>query len=113
MALDIIKLYISLISEFFLLSDKAVTSPTLNNANTTPPLLPKNSNSLTAAHYLTRILGEVQETVNEIAALEISSEVSANTKGFLESTRWKFEDILIHTWLRGDYLAGLREKSTC
>lgn len=104
MALDIVKLYISLISEFFLLSDKAVSSPTANNASATPPLLPKNSNALTTAHYLTRILGEVQETVNEIAALEISSEVSANTKGFLESTRWKFEDVLIHTWLRGNYL---------
>ena len=41
MALDIIKLYISLLSEFFMFSDMAVMSP---GRNTARPLLPKSSN---------------------------------------------------------------------
>jgi exocyst complex component 2 len=100
MALDIVKLYVSLVSEFFLLSDKAVTSPQLNS-DATPPLFPGDSNSLTTAHYLAKILGEVQETVNEVNALAISSDVGSILNGFLESSRWKFEDVLVHSWLRG------------
>ncbi|KAI0694957.1 exocyst complex component Sec5-domain-containing protein [Cytidiella melzeri] len=101
MALDIIKEYISLFSEFFMLSDVAVVtaSPSLSGSPT-PPLLPRDSNSLTTAHHLMKILGEIQETVNEVNGMEISSEAGASLKGFLESARWKFEDILVHGWLR-------------
>ncbi|KAJ7096741.1 exocyst complex component sec5 [Mycena belliarum] len=99
MALDIIKLYISLVSQFFTLSDMAVmSSPRADNAP--PPLLPTNSNSLCTAHYLMRILGEVQETVNEINAMDISNDVSSGLKSLLESAKWRFEDLLITSWLR-------------
>ncbi|KAJ6571717.1 exocyst complex component Sec5-domain-containing protein [Mycena capillaripes] len=97
MALDIIKLYISLISQFFKLSDMAVmTSP----GASTPPSLPTNSNSLCTAHYLMKILGEVQETVNELNAMEISNEAASGLKSLLESAKWQFEDLLITSWLR-------------
>ncbi|KAI0674523.1 exocyst complex component Sec5-domain-containing protein [Trametes maxima] len=97
MALDIIKLYISLLSEFFLFSDMAVMSP---GRNTTPPLFPKSCNSLTTAHHLMKILGEVQDSVNDVAGMEISSEASSSLKSLLESARWKFADILVNAWLR-------------
>ncbi|KAI0071274.1 hypothetical protein K474DRAFT_1776271 [Panus rudis PR-1116 ss-1] len=100
MALDIVKLYISLLSEFFLFSDMAVMTPPTTATNTTPPLLPKDSNSLTTAHHLMKILGEVQESVQEINSMEISNDASSSLKALLESARWKFEDILIHAWLR-------------
>ncbi|KAF7349307.1 Exocyst complex component SEC5 [Mycena sanguinolenta] len=96
MALDIIKLYISLISQFFKLSDMAVTSP----GGSTPPELPTNSNSLCTAHYLMKILGEIQETVNELNAMEISNETASGLKSLLESAKWRFEDLLITSWLR-------------
>jgi exocyst complex component 2 len=100
MALDIVKLYISLISQFFKLSDMAaVMSPGGNNTN--PPALPTNSNSLCTAHYLMKILGEVQETVNELNGMEISNEVSSGLKSLMESAKWRFEDILVTAWLRG------------
>ena len=106
MAFDIVKLYISLLSEFFMFSEVAVKSPP-SVPVPTPPLLPKDSNSLTTAHHLVKILGEIQECVNEINAMEISNDVGSSLKGMLESARWKFEDMLIHAWLRGGYLLKL------
>ena len=102
MALDVVKLYVSLLSEFFLFSDMAVMSPSTTTSNTTPPLLPTDSNSLTTAFHLMKILGEVQESVNEITVMEITHDASSSLKSLLESARWKFEDILITAWLRGD-----------
>ncbi|KAF7350428.1 Exocyst complex component SEC5 [Mycena venus] len=97
MALDVIKLYISLVSQFFKLSDMAVmTSP----GGSTSPELPTNSNSLCTAHYLMKILGEVQETVNDLNAMEISNEAASGLKSLLESAKWRFEDLLITAWLR-------------
>ncbi|KAK7046645.1 exocyst complex component SEC5 [Favolaschia claudopus] len=97
MALDIIKLYISLISQFFKLSDMAVaTSP----GGSSPPELPANSNSLCTAHYLLKILGEIQETVNELTGMDISNEAASGMKSLLESAKWRFEDLLVTAWLR-------------
>lgn len=100
MALDVVKQYISLLSEFFMFSEAAVMSPSLGSSPT-PPLIPRDSNSLTTLHHLMKILGEIQESVNEVNAMEISSDASSNLKGMLESARWKFDDIVVHAWLRG------------
>ncbi|KAI0711370.1 exocyst complex component Sec5-domain-containing protein [Earliella scabrosa] len=97
MALDIVKLYIALLSEFFMFSDMAVMSP---GRNATPPLFPKSSNSLTTAHHLMKVLGEIQDSVNDVSGMEISSEATSSLKALLESARWKFEDLLISAWLR-------------
>ena len=96
MALDIVKLYISLISEFFKLSDVAVMGGTYNS---NPRLIPKNTHSPCTAYYLLKISADIQETVNELNGLEISQDNVL--KGFLESVRWRFEDILVESWLRG------------
>ncbi|KZT28105.1 hypothetical protein NEOLEDRAFT_1233888 [Neolentinus lepideus HHB14362 ss-1] len=100
MALDVIKLYISLLSEFFILSDTAVMRSAGKEASATPRLIPKNSNSLTTSHYLLKALGEIQDTVNELNTMEISGEGSSGLKSLMESTRWRFEDLLIQAWLR-------------
>ncbi|KAM5533570.1 hypothetical protein V8D89_012786 [Ganoderma adspersum] len=97
MALDIIKLYISLLSEFFMFSDMAVMSP---GRDLTPPLFPKTSNSLTTAHHLMKVLGEIQDSVNDVTGMEISSEATSSLKSLLETARWKFEDLLVDAWLR-------------
>jgi exocyst complex component 2 len=100
MALDIVKLYISLISDFFKLSDMAVmASP---NSNTfTASLLPVDTHSLVTAHYLLRIIGELQESVGELHGMEISSEASLSLNSLVESAKWSFTDILVNAWLRG------------
>lgn len=102
MALDIIKLYISLISQFFTLSDMAVMSSP-GGSSAPPPSLPTNSNSLCTSHYLMKILGEVQETVSELNAMEISNEAASGLKSLLETAKWRFEDLLITAWLRGTF----------
>ncbi|KAK7036624.1 Exocyst complex component S5 [Paramarasmius palmivorus] len=99
MALDIVKLYVTLISEFFTLSDMAVmASP--NASHSSAPLAPVNATSFTTAHYLMKILGEIQECVNELNSMEISNEVSSSLRGLLESAKWRFEDILVTVWMR-------------
>ncbi|RXW20181.1 hypothetical protein EST38_g5679 [Candolleomyces aberdarensis] len=100
MALDIVKLYISLISQFFNLSDVAVMASGSGSSNTPPAHVPKASHSLSTAHYLLKILAELQDTVNEVNSMEISNEVTSLLKSLLESARWRFEDILINNWLR-------------
>lgn len=99
MALEIVKLYISLLSEFFVLSDMAVMRSA--ESVTTPPLLPSDSNVLTTAHYLMRLLSEIVETTGELTNMDISGEAAAGLRSLLESTRWKFEDVLVHAWARG------------
>ena len=98
MALDVIKLYVSLLSEFFVFSDMAVmTPPTEGNLQ----LLPDDTNSLTTAHYLMKILTEIQDNVNEVNSMEISGDMSSSLKGLLESAKWGFEDVLTHAWVKG------------
>ena len=101
MALDIIKLYISLISEFFKLSDMAIMASPGRANEPLPGLLPQNSNSFTSAHFLMKILNEIQESVNDLTALDISTESASSLRSLLDSTKWRFEDILIAAWLRG------------
>jgi exocyst complex component 2 len=98
MALDIIKLYVSLLSEFFVFSDMAVMTPPTEGSSA--QLLPDNSNSLTTAHYLMKILTEIQDNVNEINSMEISGDMSSSLRGLLESAKWGFEDVLTHAWVR-------------
>ncbi len=103
MALDITGLYVSLLSEFFSFSDMAVMTPSLEEGYFTP-LLPANSNMLTTAHYLMKILSEIQDNVNEINSMEISSEMRSSLDGLLESAKWSFEDVLTHSWVRGTFM---------
>ncbi|KAG2066032.1 hypothetical protein BDR04DRAFT_1082425 [Suillus decipiens] len=102
MALDIIKLYINLISEFFILSDVLSNSSTSNS----PEHFPSHSNSLTTAHWLIKTLNEVQDCVTEIGALELGE--GGLVKGLMESARWRFDDVLVRSWLRdANYMYAL------
>lgn len=105
MALDIVKLYISFIAGFFELGNIEITSPTGSEHH--PSFLPKTLNSVTMAHFLVKALGELHETISEVSALEISSEVSTNIKSFLESARCGFQETLIQAWKRGPVSSSL------
>lgn len=103
MAQEIVKLFISLVSEFFFLSDIVVMASPGGPSTTagSPPSLPTHSNSFTTAFYLTKMLTDVQESVNEVNGLDIGGDVSAGLRSLMESMRWRFEDILTHAWVRG------------
>ena len=98
MALDIVKLYLSQISEFFKLSDVAIMSSDTRSP-VQPPYFPQNSHSICTAHYLQKILTDLQETVNDLNSLDIGQDIGLTS--LLESVRWKFVDFLVHSWLRG------------
>lgn len=99
MALDITKRYVSLLSEFFSLSDTVVMQRNTNDPS--PKLLPRHSNSLTTAHFLIKILIEIQDCANEVTGMDIVPEASSSLRNLVESARWKFGDVLIRVWLRG------------
>jgi len=106
MALDIVRLYVTHLSEFFSLSDMAVAaSPSSISVSgaTIPSFVPMSCNSLTAAHYLTATLAEMQECVNETIAMDVSGDANSNVKNLLESARWKFEEALSAVWVRGKF----------
>jgi exocyst complex component 2 len=85
MALDIVKLYISLLGQFFTLSDISIASArkpgqsasqSSNLGQTTghadaamPDFVPKNANSLVTCHYASKILAEILDSAGEIDAL--------------------------------------------
>ncbi len=102
MAVGIVKLYVSLISQLFLLSDMVImTSPSAASNLSHPPLLPTNSLSLSTAYYLQKILAEAQDCVTDIISLDISSDASQDAKNLMDSLRWRFEGIFASDWLRG------------
>ncbi|KAG9311750.1 exocyst complex component Sec5-domain-containing protein [Chiua virens] len=107
MALDIVKLYVSLLSEFFNLSDAVVMQR--SNNDSPPKLLPKHSNSLTTAYFLIKILVEIQDCATEIMGMDTVPESSSNLRNLMESARWKFGDILVRAWLRDATLFHLLE----
>ncbi|EIW77232.1 hypothetical protein CONPUDRAFT_168224 [Coniophora puteana RWD-64-598 SS2] len=110
MAVDIVQLYASLLSEFFALSDFVVMSSSATASSngdrsaTFPPLFPTHANSVSTAHFLSKLLGEIQECVNDVTGMEIGGEASSGMKNLLESARWKFVEILTDGWLRDSNL---------
>ncbi|KAF8157048.1 exocyst complex component sec5 [Crassisporium funariophilum] len=100
MAFDIINLYITLISQAFILSDITVMASPNGSDYNPPPLLPLDSHSLCTAYYLQKILSEVQDCVNEINAMDIGNDVASGLKDLSASLKWRFEDVLTHSWVR-------------
>lgn len=103
MVLDIVRSYIALLSEFFTLSDMA-TSTNSTKPGSIPRFVPAGSDSLTTSFYLTRLLHEILECINEVTAMEVSADANAGLKALLETATWKFEEALCRTWYRGMFL---------
>lgn len=106
MALDIVNRYISLISQFFVLSEMVVMAAEKKNgaaadAPARPLRLPGNSHSLSTAYHIQRIFSEVQDCVNEVTALDISAEVRSGLASLVDSVKWRFVDVLTNAWVRG------------
>ncbi|KAH9477696.1 Exocyst complex component SEC5A [Psilocybe cubensis] len=125
MVYDIVKLYISLISQAFMLSDVAVMSrsqssqlltggPESKNYHSknyqgaapyqSPAIFPHESASLSTAFYLQNILGEVVECAGDLIGLDLdapgSAEVKNGLKSLIESLKWRSIDFLGNEWIR-------------
>lgn len=110
MSQDIVTLYVSLLSAFFTLSSSTHSPPLALGAapadpNATPPLppfVPPNSNAAANCHWLLKTLNELTECVSELGALELAGEASASLKELVASTRWRFEEAICSSWVRGE-----------
>lgn len=113
MTIEIIKLYVSCISQFFTLSDVAIASSS-NNPTASEPLefLPQHSNSITTCHFASRVLAEIVETASELEGIGgtldgeragSQMEVRNVLKNFVESCRWRFEEAICTTWSKGEF----------
>ncbi|KDN40191.1 hypothetical protein RSAG8_08254, partial [Rhizoctonia solani AG-8 WAC10335] len=96
MALDIVRQYISLISEYFKLSDMAVSA----NGQVPSSFVPPGADSVSAAHWLQLILKEIVDCSREIGEMEIGGDAASMLKELIDGARWTFGDALCGLWLR-------------
>jgi exocyst complex component 2 len=108
MALEIVQLYISLLSQFFALSDKAVATSS-TDSTPLPSFVPQGSNSVVAASHLSKILGDISESVSDVSTAELSGDAALGLRNLLESARWKFEVALCQLWLQGNSSSYLHD----
>ncbi|KAG8685870.1 hypothetical protein FRC09_014485, partial [Ceratobasidium sp. 395] len=103
MALDIVRQYISLISEHFKLSNMAVSTLSLIGGQVPNSFIPPGADSVSAAHWLQLILKEVVECAREISEMEIGGDAASMLKELIDGARWTFGDGLCALWLRGEW----------
>ncbi|EJT99244.1 hypothetical protein DACRYDRAFT_96078 [Dacryopinax primogenitus] len=96
MSLELTRLYVSLVSQHFSLSDPN-SSPL---ASSTFHFLPPATNSLTSAQYLEKLLGELNDCVGDVVGLEMGGggEAGEGLKGLVETARWRYVDVLCDAW---------------
>lgn len=99
MASDIIKTYLSTLSQFFTLSDLALVSRSKSNS-TIPSFVPAGTTVLAACHFSEKILDDVADCVLELTAIDVGKEASQGAKGMLDSLRWRLEEVISTTWAR-------------
>ncbi|GAA5845225.1 hypothetical protein JCM3766R1_003363 [Sporobolomyces carnicolor] len=109
MTQDIVNLYVSLLSSFFNFSSSTTSSsPSISqnaptDLSTTPPMppfVPPVANATTNAHFVLKILNEIQDCASELGALELTGEATASLKELIASAKWRFEEVICAGWVR-------------
>jgi exocyst complex component 2 len=104
MALEVVKLYISLLSTFFTLSDVSVSQTACRQAEDSipvPPFVPPGTTVLAACYFAERLVEDVNEGISELMGVDIGSEAGNGLKNMLESLRWRMQEVIAATWARG------------
>ncbi|CAG8638455.1 4762_t:CDS:10, partial [Paraglomus occultum] len=109
MAKGVIDLYAQLLSDFFNLSSstedqngtsESVQSP--SSISSTPhknSFVPPQTDSVVACYFLTKIVMEMCECVNDINAINVAAEATVALSTLMEQTRWRFVGVLCDTWI--------------
>nr|ODN90071.1 exocyst protein [Cryptococcus depauperatus CBS 7841] len=110
MALEILKLYSTLLSSTFKLSDPAVAenasaSSKAGKTSKTPSIpsfVPVGTTVITACYFAEKIVEDVAECASELMGYEVGSEGGGGggIKDLVESLRWKMEEVIGATWTR-------------
>lgn len=100
---DIIGRYASLISEYFSLNEKNLqVKKTMDGSDKylMPPFVPVNANSIYTSEYLTLIISDLANCVNDINTINLAGEAFAGLTDLMEKARSKFIDVLCKCWER-------------
>ncbi|GAB5588983.1 Exocyst complex component S5 [Umbelopsis nana] len=102
MAKDIVNLFAQLLSNYFELEVVGGKTSTAAEPQpgTLPKFLPKNTNSVHVSDYLTRIIGELANCVNDINLINLAGEAFSGLTELMEQTRWKFIEVICKCWAR-------------
>ncbi|WWC72387.1 uncharacterized protein I206_106349 [Kwoniella pini CBS 10737] len=108
MGLEIIKMYIKDLSQFFTLSDisafSSKSSTESEGEGNIPPFVPFGTSVITACHFAEKLVEEINECANELLGADIGSEVKSGLATFLDSLRWRFVEVICSTWARDSKL---------
>jgi exocyst complex component 2 len=119
MALEVVKLYISLISTFFSLSDISVAESSrqrqgVDDSLPIPPFVPAGTTVLAACYFGEKLVEDVNEGIGELMGVDIGSEAGSGLKNMLDSLRWRLQDVISALWARGECLTiSLDLSSNC
>jgi exocyst complex component 2 len=106
MTLEILNLYISLLSSFFTLSTPGGggggSKKEEEEPDGLPSFVPPIANSTTNCHYVLKILNELQDCANELGALELTGEAMTSLKELIQMTKSRFEQVICSGWVRGN-----------
>jgi exocyst complex component 2 len=98
MALEVIKLYISLLSTFFTLSDPSI--PSKANEEVTA-FVPPGTTVLAACHFAEKLVEDVNEGIGELMGVDIGSEAGNGLRNMLDSLKWRMQEVISALWARG------------
>lgn len=103
MTQDIIGRYASLISEYFSLNQRQLqTKKSMDGGDKylLPGFVPINANSIYTCEYLTLIIGDLANCVNNINTINLAGEAFSGLTDLMEKARSKFVDVLCKCWER-------------
>jgi exocyst complex component 2 len=98
MALEVIKLYISLLSTFFTLSDPSISSKASEEV---PSFVPPGTTVLAACHFAEKLVEDVNEGIGELMGVDIGSEAGNGLRNMLDSLKWRMQEVISALWARG------------
>lgn len=104
MTREIVNRYASLISDYFSLEEKQIQVRKGADGSSKcvmPSFLPLNANSVYVSEFLTLIISDLANCVNDINAINLAGEAFSGLASLMEETRSKFVAVVCKCWERG------------
>ena len=105
MALEVVKLYISLLSTFFTLSDISISESSRSKSQgedmPVPSFVPPGTTVLSACHFGEKLVEDVNEGIGELMGVDIGSEAGNGLRNMLDSLKWRLQEVVTALWARG------------
>lgn len=108
MALEVVKLYISLLSTFFTLSDVSISESSRSKSQgenmPVPSFVPSGTTVLSACHFGEKLVEDVNEGIGELMGVDIGSEAGNGLRNMLDSLKWRLQEVVTALWARGMFI---------